>query len=272
MTQYSERELILPALALLDASPAGLTTTDLIRELTAIFKPDGRDAELSANRNDTRFSQKVRNLVSHETLIRPGWEAYDPDRQHHSITAAGRRHLAGARDRGELAEALVPTPALPPAEVFPDYQASNETPQTEAREPFAVDPNEVDRALGAHAATQNALAEWVRARGMTPLRPGGSAADFDLAWDDGGTLTVAEVKSLTRRNQTGQLRLGLGQVLHYAMLLGANGRPIRPVLAVEQAPTDPRWVDLCAAHGVTLVWPGAFDRLAMTGSTDPAAP
>lgn len=172
MTQYSERELVLPALALMDASPAGLTTTDLIRELTLIFKPDGRDVELSANRNDTRFSQKVRNLVSHETLMRPGWEAYDPARQHHTIAAAGRRHLAEAPERGELAEQVLPTPALPPAEVFPDYQLANEAPTTQRREPFSVDPNEVDRALGAHAATQNALAAWVRSKWHDPAPPG----------------------------------------------------------------------------------------------------
>lgn len=187
MTQYTERELILPALALLDQNLAGLTTSDLIRELTLIFRPDGRDAELSANRNDTRFSQKVRNLVSHETLMRPGWETYDATRQHHTITPAGRGYLAEARERGEVAEQLVPGPNLPPGEVFPTYQPANETPATQPREPFSVDPNEIDRALGAHAATQNALAVWVRSKGGTPLRPGGSAADFDLAWDDGAT-------------------------------------------------------------------------------------
>jgi hypothetical protein len=238
-----------------------MTTTGLIRELTAIFKPDGRDAELSANRKDTRFSQKVRNLVSHETLIRPGWETYDPDHQHHSITPAGRHYLAEARERGELAEQLLPTPALPPAEMFPDYQAANEAPTTQVREPFSVDPNEVDRALGAHAATQNALAAWVRSKGMIPLRPGGSAADFDIGWDDGTTFVVAEVKSLTQRNENGQLRLALGQVLHYAMLLSGGGRPVRAVVALERAPTDPRWVGLCAGHGVALGWPGEFDRL-----------
>jgi hypothetical protein len=178
VTQYSERELVLPALVLLDLSQAGLTTSDLIRELTTILRPDGHDGEILADRNDTYFSQKVRNLVSHRTLE-----------------------------------------------------------------------------------GQNALADWVRSRGMTPLRPGGGAADFDLAWDDGATLTVAEVKSLTRRNETGQLRLGLGQVLHYAMLLSANGRNVRAVLATERAPTDRRWIGLCAAHGVVLVWSGEFDRL-----------
>ena len=261
MTRYSERELVVPTLALLDRSEAGLTTSDLIRELTIILKPDGPDGEILAGRNDTYFSQKVRNLVSHRTLEEPGLERYDPARQHHSITPAGRLHLAEARERGELARQLVPGPTLPPSEVFPDYQAANEVPATQPREPFSVDPNLVDRALGAHAATQNALATWVRSKGMAPLRPGGSAADFDLAWDDGATFNVAEVKSLTRSNESGQLRLGLGQVLHYAMLLGTNGRPVRAVLVTERAPTDPRWISLCAAHGVVLVWPGQFNRL-----------
>ncbi len=261
MTQYSERELILPALVLLDSSPAGLTTSDLIGELTVIMEPDGPDGEILAGRNDTHFSQKVRNLVSHRTLEGPGLETYDQVRQHHSITSAGHLYLAQARERGDVAEQLIPGPILPPSEVFPGYQPANEAPATQPRVPFAVDPNEVDRALGAHAATQNALAAWVRSKGMTPLRPGGSAADFDLAWDDGVTFTVAEIKSLTRGNETGQLRLGLGQVLHYAMLLGANGRPVRAVLAIERAPTDQRWLGLCAAHGVALVWPGEFDRL-----------
>jgi len=43
VTQYSERELVLPALVLLDLSQVGLTTSDLIQELTLILKPDGHD-------------------------------------------------------------------------------------------------------------------------------------------------------------------------------------------------------------------------------------
>ena len=110
MTQYSERELVLPALALLDGSPAGLTTSDLIRELTVIMEPDGPDGEILAGRNDTYFSQKVRNLVSHRTLEGPGLETYDPARQHHSITLAGHRYLADARERGEVAQQLILAP------------------------------------------------------------------------------------------------------------------------------------------------------------------
>jgi hypothetical protein len=145
--------------------------------------------------------------------------------------------------------------------VFPEYERANEAPATQARDPFSVDPNEVDRALAAHAITQNAIAAWVRDPGWTPLRPGRSTANFDLAWEDDTTFNVAEVKSLTAGNETGQLRLGLGQVLHYAMLLATGGRVVRPILVTERAPTDRRWVELCGSHGVVLVWPGDLDRL-----------
>ena len=82
MTQYSEPELILPALVLLVQNPAGLTTSDLIRDLTLILKPDGPDMEILAGRQDRYFSQKVRNLVSHRTLEGPGLETHDAVRQH----------------------------------------------------------------------------------------------------------------------------------------------------------------------------------------------
>ena len=262
MTQYSEPELVLPALALLERSEPGLTTTDLIRELTLVLRPDGPDGEILAGRSDTYFSQKVRNLVSHRTLLGPGLESYEPARQHHTITPAGRRYLAEARERGDLAQQVAAAPMLSPNAVFPEYRSANEAPATQPKAPFSVDPNEVDRALGAHAATQNAVAAWVIAQGLTPVRSAGIAADFDVAWDDGKRLNVGEVKSLTAGNETGQLRLGLGQVLHYAMLLGAEGRNVRPVLVVERQPRDLRWVALCAEHGVLLVWPGDFDRLA----------
>lgn len=138
-------------------SAAGLTTSDLIRELTYILKPDRPDAKILAGRNDTYFSQKVRNLVSHRTLDSRGLETYDAVRQHHAITPAGRTFLAEARERGEVAQILVPGPTLPPPEVFPEYRPAEESPSTHPREPFSVDPNEVDRALAAHAATQCTL-------------------------------------------------------------------------------------------------------------------
>jgi len=73
--RIAERELILPALFLIDLRK-GLTTSDLIEELTDLMHPSGEDAEILEGRKDTKFSQKVRNLVSHNTLERLEYATY----------------------------------------------------------------------------------------------------------------------------------------------------------------------------------------------------
>lgn len=70
---------------------------------------------------------------------------------------------------------------------------------------------------------------------------------------------MAEVKSLTRRNEEQQLRLGLGQVPRYRNLLSTPKQQVRAVLALERQPSDSRWMTLCDDHDVRLVWPPAFD-------------
>jgi hypothetical protein len=95
MSNYTESELIEPTLKLLAAHPEGMSTTDLIEKLTALFKPDGHDDEILANRNDTHFSQKVRNLVSHRTMERKDLWTYSESDGVHRITAAGQAYLAG---------------------------------------------------------------------------------------------------------------------------------------------------------------------------------
>lgn len=61
-----ESDLVIPALRLASVSENGrISTSMLIAELTDLFQPDGKDAEIIEGRNDTHFSQKVRNLVSH---------------------------------------------------------------------------------------------------------------------------------------------------------------------------------------------------------------
>jgi hypothetical protein len=94
VSNYSEPELVVPTLELLAAHPGGLSTTDLIEKLTELFKPDGHDAEILANRQDTHFSQKVRNLVSHRTMEREDLWTYDENDGIHRITSAGRSYIA----------------------------------------------------------------------------------------------------------------------------------------------------------------------------------
>lgn len=73
MRRIPEAELVLPTLMLLHDAPNGeMTTTELIRQLEYHFLPDGEDAAILADRTDTKFSQKVRNLKSHKTLSKAG--------------------------------------------------------------------------------------------------------------------------------------------------------------------------------------------------------
>lgn len=70
----TESELVLPALWLMNRKTDGfIETSELIRELTNIIQPIGIDAEILDGRNDTYFSQKVRNLKSHKTFERNGY-------------------------------------------------------------------------------------------------------------------------------------------------------------------------------------------------------
>lgn len=65
---YTESDLIIPALQFIKENPNGVTTSQLIAHLIDVLKPSGHDMEIIAGRNDTYFSQKVRNLKSHDTL------------------------------------------------------------------------------------------------------------------------------------------------------------------------------------------------------------
>jgi len=75
-----ESELVLPALWLMNNSKDGkISTSMLIRGLTRIIQPTGLDAEILTGRKDTYFSQKVRNLKSHNTFERYGYAINIPD-------------------------------------------------------------------------------------------------------------------------------------------------------------------------------------------------
>ena len=79
MERITETELLLPSLLfLMNLEPEkGINTSILITKLTEIFKPTGEDAKILNNRNDTKFSQKVRNLKAHNTFERYGYAEYN---------------------------------------------------------------------------------------------------------------------------------------------------------------------------------------------------
>lgn len=94
--RISETDLVMPTLRLAAEKPSGeIATGDLINELTEVFAPSGRDAEILEDRNDTYFSQKVRNLVSHRnqpsSFMASGYAEYTGDGIR--ITEKGRQLL-----------------------------------------------------------------------------------------------------------------------------------------------------------------------------------
>ena len=97
MGRITESELVLPALRIIADNP-GISTSDLIEKLTEQLRPAGEDLEILDNRTDTKFSQKVRNLTSHETLDQRGPGYTKHSNGQHWITEKGRKFLDDSRD------------------------------------------------------------------------------------------------------------------------------------------------------------------------------
>lgn len=155
------------------------------------------------------------------------------------------------------------------------YKRADEESAATPRDPFTFDPDKIDRGLKGHARTQNLLFDWLGRAGIEATSPAGFP-NYDIAWTYGNVRYVGEVKSLTRANESQQIRLGLGQVLDYALVLAAaESTPVVPVLVLEKAPRESRWAELCRQHGVLLVWPETFALLPVTSlpasSTEPTA-
>lgn len=91
VVRITEKDLVLPALKLIADKP-GITTSALIEELTNIFQPEGKDAEIINGRNDTYFSQKVRNLKSHNTIT--PFTDYDSVNNNWVLNQKGEEFLA----------------------------------------------------------------------------------------------------------------------------------------------------------------------------------
>lgn len=89
--RYAESDLVSPTLEILMEFPKGVNTSFLIKELINRLKPEGQDIEILPTRKDTYFSQKVRNLKSHNTLTRKELANYTNGI--FTITPKGRKYL-----------------------------------------------------------------------------------------------------------------------------------------------------------------------------------
>jgi predicted HNH restriction endonuclease len=98
---YSESDLVVPALEIIARRRDGIATTELQSELREALRPSGDDLTLLEGRSDDKFSQKVRNLKSHDTLERKGFATFVEGR--YKITPLGE---AIARSGKSVMEAL----------------------------------------------------------------------------------------------------------------------------------------------------------------------
>lgn len=64
MSQYSEKEIMEQSIKILEEY-GELSTTELKNILNQVMQPSGEDLIINMNRNDTKFDQKVRNMISH---------------------------------------------------------------------------------------------------------------------------------------------------------------------------------------------------------------
>jgi predicted HNH restriction endonuclease len=89
--RYTEADLVEPALRVLENNPSGVTMEAIIKVLEQELEPKGKDAEINPIRGDTFFSQKVRNLKSHDTLTKKNLATYN--KGVFKITEEGREYL-----------------------------------------------------------------------------------------------------------------------------------------------------------------------------------
>lgn len=105
MAVYSETDLVVPALEIISSRNDGITTTELQSQLRASLRPTGDDLTLLDGRSDDKFSQKVRNLKSHNTLERKGYATFIDGRYKitvsgQTIARSGKAVMAALSDQG----------------------------------------------------------------------------------------------------------------------------------------------------------------------------
>ncbi len=96
---YTEKELLYPALEVINENGGSAKTTFIIEQLIEKLQPSEKDLEILFGRNDSRFSQKVRNLISHKTITR--YADHDPIEHSLTINEKGIYFLENA-DSGDF--------------------------------------------------------------------------------------------------------------------------------------------------------------------------
>ncbi|WP_281193029.1 DUF262 domain-containing protein [Erysipelothrix rhusiopathiae] len=96
--RYKENELIYPALYFINKYNSEINMSELIEKLSSSLDISDEDSEILFGRNDTKFSQKVRNMISHNTLT-PYIEYVDQESRHFKINNKGIDYLKDSSNR-----------------------------------------------------------------------------------------------------------------------------------------------------------------------------
>lgn len=89
MSRITENDILIPALYIVYKNKSA-TTTIIKEQLVEMFRPTGEDAEILQGRNDTKFTQIVRNLTgSHYNSNRFG-ELTTKNANKFSLTSEGK--------------------------------------------------------------------------------------------------------------------------------------------------------------------------------------
>jgi hypothetical protein len=134
---------------------------------------------------------------------------------------------------------------------IPYRPASGRTATQPDDAPHLADLSALDAATARHMRLQDQLADSLTARGLKPLSPGPADPAFDLAFQYDGCRYIVEVKSGSPVSPQ-QVRLGVGQILEYAHLIGASDDDVVPVILIESSPPG-SWTELAAKLGIRLV-------------------
>ena len=130
--------------------------------------------------------------------------------------------------------------------------------------PSEPGPDVVGRGINAHRKLNNELSDALAAGGLAPEKGGVGWPNVDLCWtDEHGVQWVAEVKSLTIKNETHQLRLGVGQVIEFRSRVRSlfPGETVMAALVVEREPSDvDLWTSVCQETDLRLAWPGNLKK------------
>jgi len=166
------------------------------------------------------------------------------------------------RVRGSVAS-LGPSPGTSGGPSTKPYVPESEL-VPKASTPSEPDPDVVGRGINAHRKLNNELSDALEAGGLAPEKGGVGWPNVDLCWtDEHGVRWVAEVKSLTIKNETHQLRLGVGQVIEFRSRVRSlfPGETVMAVLVVEREPSDvDLWTSVCHETDLLLVWPQNFKK------------